>query len=238
MVALMFFRLILAHVYTALGAIARGLEVAETLLTYTREKQPFWAPLAQGTLARLYFLDGDLPAAEASWQAASGVLSSGVNLPEITYAILLPLTQTQAEIALARSDYARALTLADEINASIRRVGYRTFIPDVLYFKGRVLLAQGQIDSARTVLEEAQTEAEAIGSRRSLWPILMTLSEVAARSGDFARAEDLRHRAREIVEYIADHIADPAHPINGPLTADQLRASFLNLLEVQAVRGL
>jgi tetratricopeptide (TPR) repeat protein len=237
-IAFIFIRLVLAHVYAALGAIAHGLEVAETLLTYTRVKQPLWTSLAQGALARLYLLNGDLPAAEAIWHAAGRTLAPGVWLPQNLHTLLFPLTQTEAEIALARSDYVRALTLANEISASIRRVGYRSFIPDVLYLKGRVLLAQDQIDSARPVLEEARAEAEAIGSRRSLWPILIALSEVEARSGDPARAEDLRRRAQEIVEYIADHIADPAHPINGPLTLERLRPRFSTCLKSGRREGL
>jgi hypothetical protein len=226
--------------YGALGAIDHGLKVAEAALAHAREKMPNLTPVALTALARLHFLKGDLSTADAICQTGQGQLAD-VNPPRAIYVSLSSdfwLTHTAAEIALAQADYLRATTLADQMIANIRSAGYRPIIPDVLYFKGRVMLAQDQIDSARPVLEEARAEAEAIGSRRSLWPILMALSEVEARSGDPARGEDLRRRAQEIVEYIADHIADPAHPINGPLTAEQLRASFLNLPEVQATRGL
>ena len=71
--------------------------------------------------------------------------------------------------------------------------------------------------------EEARAEAEAIGSRRGLWPILYALSQL---EDDPAEAARLHKAAREILEYIADHI-------------DQvdLRASFLGLPDAQTVLG-
>jgi len=226
MVALISIRSMLAYVYGAVGAFARGLEAAEAALTCARKMRPAWSPLALAALARLHFLNGDWPAAEAARQTAGQVLTADANLPHVSYAFLVPLTQTEAELALAHSDYARALTLADEMIAKIHSLGFRPFVPDGLYLKATVLLAQGQMGLARPLLEEARMQAEALGSRRSLWPILMALSEIEARSGDAAKAEDLRHQARQIVEYIASHLDDA------------LRATFLNLPEVRAaVRG-
>ena len=63
-----------------------------------------------------------------------------------------------------------------------------------------------------------------MGARWSLWPILLTMSQLEAKRGHAAEADALRHQARELVEDIADHAGTP-----------ELRASFLNLPEVQAV---
>jgi tetratricopeptide (TPR) repeat protein len=228
---------VLAQLYGALGAVAYGLELAEAAVAHAREKMPNRIPAALTTLARLHFLKGDLSTADAICRTVEDQVVD-VNPQWVTYVSLFWLTHTVAEIALARADYIRATTLADQMIADNQSAGYRSFVPDVLHFKGKVMLAQDQIDLARPVLEEARAQAEAIGSRRSLWPILMALSEVEARGGDRTRAEELHRQAREIVEYIADHIADPAHPLHGPVTPDQLRASFLNLPDVRAARGL
>ena len=80
-----------------------------------------------------------------------------------------------------------------------------------------------QDQAARGRLLEARAEAEAMGSRRTLWRILYALSQVEA---DPVQAARLRQQAQEIVEYIADHIRQAA-----------LRVLFLNLPEVQAVLG-
>jgi hypothetical protein len=79
----------------------------------------------------------------------------------------------------------------------------------------------GQTEAARKTLLEAQAEAEVIGSRRILWQILFTLSQLETEP---AETERLRKQAQEIVAYIANNISEP-----------ELRASFLGLPEVQAV---
>ena len=71
---------------------------------------------------------------------------------------------------------------------------------------------------------KARSEAEALGSRRTLWKILAALSEIEAQRGDAIETKNLRQQARQIVEDIAAHIPSP-----------ELRASFLNLPQVQAV---
>ena len=114
----------------------------------------------------------------------------------------------------------------DELYADLRDSGLRFLLPDVLHLKGRALLEQGltSAEETRKILVRARTEAEALGSRRSLWPILFTLSEVERQCGHPAEAEALLTQAREIVDYIAHHIVTP-----------ELRSSFLDLAQVKAV---
>jgi hypothetical protein len=96
----------------------------------------------------------------------------------------------------------------------------RVYIPQVLYLQGQALLGLGQDDAARNLWLKALTEAEAIGSRRMLWQILVALSQLET---DPTEVECLRRQAWQIVEYIANHIGTP-----------ELRASFLNLPQVKA----
>jgi tetratricopeptide (TPR) repeat protein len=97
----------------------------------------------------------------------------------------------------------------------------RSFLADALHFKGKALLAQGRVEAARAAWMEARAEAEALGSRRVLWPILAALAEIEAGRGHAAEAQGLRQQAREIITYIADHCPP------------DLRNAFLNLADVR-----
>ncbi len=222
-VALIFIRSVLAQVYGAVGALARGLEAANAALARAREKMPGWSQLPLLALARLHLLNGDRPSATACREAAQA-LAADVTLRQVGYAAPVWLMLTEGELTLAQSDYARAATVAEELIATLHKLGYRPALPDALGFKSQVLLAQGQTDAAYQTLQAARAEAEALNSRRTLWPILLALSELEAQRGDTAKAEDLRRRARQIVEYIAEHL--PAE--------SELRAAFLNLPHVRA----
>ena len=210
----------LAWTYGLLGATRDGLEL--TRLALARAADTYFLrvyPIA--VQARLHLLDGDLASAEAALQAGYRELK-----PEGLQwfaPILLPLVE--AELALARQDGAHAITVLNKLIADLRESRTRLFIADALYLKGKALLALGRLEEADAVLVEARAEAEALGSRRTLWPILIVMSEIDARRGNHAEADSRRRQAREIVEYIADHAGTP-----------ELRASFLGLPHVQDVR--
>ena len=97
------------------------------------------------------------------------------------------------------------------------------FRADALALKGKALLRQGRRLEAWEVLGEARAAAEALGSHRSLWPVLLLLSELEAQRGDETSAQELRRQARELIMVIAVRAGSP-----------ELRASFLNSAEVRA----
>jgi tetratricopeptide (TPR) repeat protein len=130
----------------------------------------------------------------------------------------------EGELALAKQDYARAITLMDRLVTGLRALGIRPFIPDALYLKGRAYMAEGRLDEADMVLAEARAEADVLGGHGTLWQILIALYEAETRRGNQAEAQTLRQEARLAVEFIADHVGSPG-----------LRASFLNLPQVRAV---
>jgi tetratricopeptide (TPR) repeat protein len=128
-------------------------------------------------------------------------------------------------VALAQQDFEQTLSITDQAMTMLRRFGIRLFLPDLLLVRGQALLAQHQTLEAERVLNEARHEAEVIGSRRSLWPILMAKSQLEGQRGSIAAAQQLHQQAREIVESIASQIHTP-----------ELRESFLQQPEVRAVR--
>ncbi len=116
------------------------------------------------------------------------------------------------------------ISVMDNLLSALHKLSIRPYVPDALYLKSQALLAQGRREEAREILVEARTAAEALGSRRTLWEILLALSQIEKERGDPEEAEEMRRRARQIVEYIADHAG-----------TSTLRASFLNLPRVRAV---
>ena len=136
----------------------------------------------------------------------------------------LLFTLVQAELHLATGGRSQILAHLDELLTFLRQNGIRLYRPDVLHLKGRVLRAAGRDDDAHAALEEARLEAESLGSRRSLWPILAELAELEAGRGDQPAALELRRRAAEIIDTIAAHAGSA-----------ELAASFVNQPAVQAV---
>ncbi len=111
----------------------------------------------------------------------------------------------QCELLLAQQNYQPAYNMADKLVSRFRQVGITLFVPDILYVKALALLAQNRTAEAYKTLLEARTEAEAIESRRNLWPILHTLSQVEAQRGHGAEAEAFQQQTQEIITYIANH---------------------------------
>ncbi len=211
----------LTWIYASLGAVHRGYEAAERIRDMG-EGTSLMGPFDRVMAARLHVLSGRLlEAREALGEARRGYAEAKIPSFAVWFMNLV-----EAEWALSSGDYARALAVTDEALSLLRQAGLRLGLSDVLYFKGRALLGLGRAEEAYETLNEARAEAEAIGSRRTLWRILLAVSEIESRRGRYAEAQSRRRQAREIVEFIADHTGSP-----------ELRESFLNMRDVRDVMG-
>jgi ATP/maltotriose-dependent transcriptional regulator MalT len=211
----------LAWVHASLGAVEQGLALARRAQALESKVQlPFLRAYPFVALARLHLAQGDLAAA----QAAIHNLKSKLPKEGMLWFIPNFMPLVEGELALAQHDDERALTLMNEQIDYLRRSQTHFFASDALHLKARALLALGRADEAGEALVQARTEAERVGSRRSLWPILLALSHLEAGRGNQAEAQTLLGQARELVEFISARIP----------TSD-LRASFLNLADVRAV---
>ena len=133
----------------------------------------------------------------------------------------------QAEFAMAAGSHQKSLEPLDELISLVRQNQIRLFLPDALHVRARVLRAGGRAEDARLALEDARQEAESLGSRRTLWPILAELGELAAGRGDQPAALELRRQAAEVIDYITEHTgsADLVESfVNQPVVQDVLRA--------------
>jgi len=211
----------LGWLYGMLEAVEQGRELIRfALAKATAEQWPAaYRAWYAAILAQLEIRRGDLAAAEAAiTEGQVGFDREDFSTPA---PMLLPLAE--AELALAKRDANRAIALMDELIAFLGLVGVRTFLADALHLKGQALAAQDRSEESHATLTEARAAAEALGSRRALWPVLAALAEIEAGRGHAAEAQTLRRQAREIIQYIADHCPP------------DLRASFLNLPDVRAV---
>lgn len=208
----------LGWIYGSLGLVNHGLEQLR-LARATSEELPMFRAWTLASTARLHLRQGDIAEAEAVLTEAR----MGFNPEDFTMYAPMAVALAEGELALAQQDCAHAVTLMDKFIARMRKFGVRTALPEALYLKGKALLAQNQIGEAQTTLTAARAEAEALGARRVLWPILAALAEIEAGRGNTTEAQALRRQVRGIIAYIADHCPP------------DLRASFLNLPDVQAV---
>lgn len=209
----------LGWLYGSLGAVDRGIELAQAARSRAEQKLPSFRPWALASLARLDVLMGDLVQAQSDLKQGYAGLAE-----DLAQHSFIELALGDAELALKQNEYSRVILAMDDLYARLSQIGICPFRSDALYLKGKALLERGDLDAAHEILLQAQIQAEEIGSRRMLWQILFDQSRVEEQRGNHNQAKNLRLKAREIVEFIANHISD----------AD-LRASFLGLPQAQAV---
>ncbi|MDX1612945.1 MAG: BREX system ATP-binding domain-containing protein [Candidatus Promineifilaceae bacterium] len=206
----------LAFGFAYLGAAKLGLDKARAALVVADERGPSYRPYLQAALAQNYLVNGDLGQAEAAvrqaesdphWQAFP--------------VLCIALTLVDGRLALARTDYDRALQVADGLLDLLGRFGMRAYLSEVLDLSGLALSKLDRQEEARRRFERAREVAEATGARGSLWPILLHLSQLEPEP---PASTDLRRQAKETIEFIVDNVETPS-----------LRASFLALPEVRAV---
>ena len=99
----------------------------------------------------------------------------------------------------------------------------RLLLPEAHYLQGKTLLNLNQGSLARKRLSEGRKIAKAIGSRRMLWRISFTLSQLEE---DIETARQLRREARQTLEFILTQFHQEHR---------DLRDSFREQADVQAV---
>lgn len=203
----------LAAVYGGLGQIDLGLETAQQALAVAEQHVLHLSIYPRAVLLQLHLLRGDLAGAEAV------MAKIPVNRGKVVtiYQVLAYLTET--ELALARSNYDEALVLAETSLKLLHQLKILSYESRLLDIQGQALLAVGRSEEAIACWQEACKQAEALGARTRLWPLLLKLSQLET---DLAEANRLRQQAREIVRYIAARLGSP-----------ELQDAFLNLPDVQ-----
>jgi tetratricopeptide (TPR) repeat protein len=206
--------------YQSMGALERGAPLAEEIY---RERAVLMYPFSTFILtraARHKLAQGEL----AQAQQIHAESFQGVDAATAPLWFISDVMVTGALIHLALGQPEEALSEMRPIVERARRANMKPNLIEGLLLQGKALAALEELEEARDSLREAAEVAEAIGQRQLLWQALATLAEVETEVGNIAAAETARGRAREVIDYIADHAGD-----------DGLRESFLALPEVQSV---
>jgi tetratricopeptide (TPR) repeat protein len=196
----------LAFMFGSMGAVPRALEAARQQLALARVRSNVEnaMPQIEGLIAYLLIRAGELAQAQAAYDA----IPIGKEPGELKQQYILNyifFTLIQAELDLAAGSHQKAIGPLEELIAFVRQNRVRLLLPDALHVRARVLRAAGRAEAARLALEDARLEAESLGSRRTLWPILAELGELAAGRGDQPAALKLRRQAAEVIDYITEH---------------------------------
>jgi tetratricopeptide (TPR) repeat protein len=209
-------------VHAVLGAYDHALQILKSTLPQTGSTIDWmFRPWANGYIARVQIRQGALAEAGASLIPVRGTL----NLEDFSSYAPIILGLAEIELSLAQHDFVAALVKADEQLARLQKNQIKHSQAEVLYLKGAAFEGLAQVALAQTTLLAARHLAEAIGSRRVLWPVLAALGRLAEADGQAAEAEQLRQAARDSVGYIVDHCPP------------ELRSSFVNLAAVRVVLG-
>jgi tetratricopeptide (TPR) repeat protein len=213
-----FTRADLADLYGDLGAVNLGMETARHSLSVAETHIPVARTHCLGVIARLHLLEDSVTDAAVAVREAQNV-----PVQNIWPGYFVPVPLADGELALKQGDYERAMTATDGLLSQLREFGMRSYYPYVLYMQGQAALGLRREEEARDRYLESLAEAEAIGSRRVQWRVLLALSQIEP---DPAEAERLRGQARHVVDTIAEHIDQ-----------EDLRRSFLNLPDVRLLFG-
>lgn len=210
----------LIHLYVSMGALGRAEPLAEEL--YRARDQRVFGFYSWGLtrVARLKLVQGDLPQAQRIH--AESVLGVDADSGPLWFMADVKMTGAELQLALGRPE--QALSEALQLVARTRQVGMKGHFAEALLVQGKALAALEELEQAGDTLREAAQVAEGIGDRRLLWQIQAALAEVETKQGNIAVAQTAFGRAREVIDYIADHAGD-----------DELRESFLALPEVLSV---
>ena len=193
----------LGRVYFLLLEAVLAVQAFETGLTLARGiGSAWWVGNITAYLAQAYLLQGAFPRAEAVLQAVIARSQQPANSPERR------VSWVWGELALASSEPEIALSIADQLLASVPGATIVQPIPWLLKLKGEALGALGRRMEAIQALEEATQGALARHEQPLLWQIHRALGRQHRR----LKQEDLARRnfssAREEIESLASTIDD------------------------------
>jgi class 3 adenylate cyclase/tetratricopeptide (TPR) repeat protein len=206
--------------YLSQGALDRAEPLADAIYRDRDQLVYGFYSVSLTRAARLKLAQGDLPQA----QKIHADSFHGVDADSASLWFMGEVTVTGALLHLALGRPEQALSKMNQMVERTRQAGLKIFLTEALLVQGKALVALEKLERAAGALREGAQVAEEIGQRRLLWQILAALAEVETKQGNIAAAQSTRGRAREVIDYIADHAGD-----------DELRQPFLALPEVRSI---
>ena len=202
----------LCWVYIQIGATQKGMDLYRTTRISNEEipAPTAWTPTAVDyALCEIATGQLDMAAATLGARHLSNSLSD--------YSMKL----AQGRLALARKDSTQAIAILEPVLQNIQQYKINLYLTEATFLKGLAHLMNGKGDLAKAAFEQARLAAETLGSRWLMWQILAALAEVEP---DDEKSSALRSQARQVTQFIADHIHE-----------DEMRSQFLQSEGVRAL---
>lgn len=212
-----------AQVYLELGMVKEAQAADEEAARYLRMmRAPNWCTEAAESSARAAFVRGDM--AEA-WAILEPLTVDGPEREKDMEAVAetAPLV---AQVGLASGYLEEVERFLGWLLPRLEGEYTLRLVGEMLFWRGRLRLAQGDPARAAPDLERARELLARSETKILLWRVDATLAEVHAALGEAERAAASRQSAVEIVSDLASGIIDEA-----------LRRSFLSRPEVAALVG-
>lgn len=154
----------------------------------------------------------------ANWgQAQADLAEIKTPAQDLSWINLAASILARAEYAFYSQDYPGALEIIATHLPTLKNLGVRLHLSDLLLLQARCELALGENETARATLNQALACAEAIGSRRVRWQILAHLGRQEGNRQKF-------DQARQEVDWIIARLKTP-----------ELRAGFANIPMVKSL---
>jgi tetratricopeptide (TPR) repeat protein len=192
----------LAWIQAFCGAFDEAYRLVEQAAEFAETRQPAWRSFPQAALVRIHLLQGDM---ESAQRAAEDAPLQPISIPYARFTIFVVLANI--ELAYARGDYALALSMIDELLNEVAPLT-RLDVPDVLRWKGLILMELGRYEEALQVLTEACSLASGMGADLLLWLSYASLADVQKKLGNNREAESNQDKARKIIEQIAESLRE------------------------------
>lgn len=156
------------------------------------------------TLASLYISEGDLSHAAATLGTVAGSDQPGPSMAQRHHRFV------HAELALARSQPDRALTIIDQLRSTSPSATPRDDIPQLMKLRADALVRLDQLHDAEEAYRIARDGAKLFGFRPLLWRIESARSELYRAAGRMQDAAEASRDAQVVVEELAESIDDEA----------------------------
>lgn len=179
----------------------------------------FLIHVMQGFLASALIAQGELSQAEKLLQSAPGPDTQQPPLLSRNSGWLLPLSllvKAHIELALARKNPVRALSIIEKWKSELPNLEAGTVVPALWHYHGLALMAMGRLEEAEPILMAALVAAQAHQAHCLQWRIQLSLGKLYQSQGRTAQSETSLAQGWSWIEELAK-----------PMTEEGLGERFL-----------
>lgn len=196
----------LAEAYRLLGDPTRGIGISAELETWAEVEYPMGVAWLRASSVRDLVAAGQLElAAEKLTHAYQENLGDYSSFGPVLVRV------ADMELGLAQQNPEHVLQVSDAILFDLERLGIQMYRAHVYSLRGQAFAQQRRWDDSVEAFERAVDYAARLPMRRVLWETYAAWADVEETRGNPVGAQTLRARAREYLEYIADHAGSPAN---------------------------